>query len=106
MNNLKFINDKKGHVEGDRALSQTSKCIISSISYRDRAYRVGGYEFTLLINDKITEDLLISITEDIQNILKSLGYTAACGYEIINDVNNFEQAYMLTDKKCTPANQL
>lgn len=49
MDKFKLLNDTVGHKAGDLALQLLAKCIHGKIRERDRAYRVGGDEFVILI---------------------------------------------------------
>ncbi len=49
MDKFKMLNDTVGHKAGDLALQLLAKCIHGKIRERDRAYRVGGDEFVILI---------------------------------------------------------
>lgn len=46
---FKAINDKHGHAEGDRALTDFGRLVQSAIRRVDRPFRVGGDEFALLL---------------------------------------------------------
>jgi diguanylate cyclase (GGDEF) domain len=49
LDDLKKINDSKGHTEGDKALKELAKSIKSSIRQTDIAARYGGDEFVILL---------------------------------------------------------
>lgn len=49
LNDFKAINDTKGHQEGDRVLQQVADILVSSINPEDMACRIGGDEFTIII---------------------------------------------------------
>ncbi len=49
LDDFKKINDKYGHVEGDKALRMISNVLSKSIKQSDSIYRIGGDEFILLI---------------------------------------------------------
>lgn len=46
---FKAINDAAGHLVGDRVLSQLAELLRRGLRGGDRAYRIGGDEFTLLL---------------------------------------------------------
>ena len=46
---FKKINDTKGHLEGDKVLKQVADTIKNSIRATDRAYRLSGDEFVVLL---------------------------------------------------------
>lgn len=47
--NFKTINDRYGHVVGDRYLKETAECIQKNLRACDHAFRYGGDEFLLLL---------------------------------------------------------
>ncbi len=51
MDGLKGINDKMGHKAGDKAISQISNLLSSSIRKRDVGVRWGGDEFVLVVEE-------------------------------------------------------
>ncbi|MCD7833367.1 MAG: GGDEF domain-containing protein [Lachnospiraceae bacterium] len=52
MNNLKIVNDRFGHREGDSSLHQIGQVLKELVSSRGIAGRVGGDEFTCLIETR------------------------------------------------------
>jgi diguanylate cyclase (GGDEF)-like protein len=46
---FKAINDEGGHAEGDRALTEFGRLVRASVRRVDRAFRVGGDEFAILL---------------------------------------------------------
>ncbi len=53
MNNLKIINDKYGHIEGDFAIKTAYTRINDLFSAWGKTYRVGGDEFVSLLTDTV-----------------------------------------------------
>lgn len=49
MNNLKRVNDERGHLEGDRLIVATADMIKTVFDDRFEKFRIGGDEFALLI---------------------------------------------------------
>jgi diguanylate cyclase (GGDEF)-like protein len=45
---FKNVNDRFGHLEGDKVLKRIAKCLSNSIRSGDRVYRFGGEEFIVL----------------------------------------------------------
>lgn len=52
MDGLKTINDTYGHLEGDAALKAFANVLQQSVGERDLCCRVGGDEFTILVDGK------------------------------------------------------
>jgi diguanylate cyclase (GGDEF)-like protein len=48
---LKRVNDTLGHAEGDRLLASFADALTSRLRAVDRAYRIGGDEFAVLLTD-------------------------------------------------------
>lgn len=53
---LKGINDRKGHVAGDRTLRAMADALGSTARHEDGAYRIGGDEFALILVDALVAD--------------------------------------------------
>jgi diguanylate cyclase (GGDEF)-like protein len=49
VDNLKYLNDNKGHLAGDKAIRIVGQSIRESIRKRDIAFRYGGDEFFILL---------------------------------------------------------
>lgn len=50
VDHFKEINDSRGHPEGDRVLRQISQLIAQAAGESERAFRIGGEEFALLLS--------------------------------------------------------
>lgn len=50
IDNFKLINDKYGHIAGDKVLIFASKLLKKALRDGDRLYRFGGEEFVILLN--------------------------------------------------------
>lgn len=51
LDELKSINDQRGHLAGDRALVAVAEALSASARTSDRVYRIGGDEFAMLLPD-------------------------------------------------------
>ena len=49
LDDLKGINDRFGHLEGDRALREAARAIELSVRMTDRCFRWGGDEFVIIL---------------------------------------------------------
>ena len=75
---FKAINDKHGHVAGDEALKEVTKCISQTARESDHIFRLGGEEFAILLNGtdlKGAELLAERLRKAIQSI--SINYETA-----------------------------
>lgn len=55
VNRLKYVNDNFGHIAGDRLIIKVAEAIRSSARKDDAAFRYGGDEFVMIINDGTVE---------------------------------------------------
>ena len=63
LNNLKKVNDTKGHEAGDRFIKNAADILRSSVGTEGEAYRVGGDEFLALIFGKEPEKTYFEVIE-------------------------------------------
>lgn len=96
LNNLKILNDKYGHLEGDRALSAITGVIYRNIGLKANLYRVGGDEFMVLCF-RMQESEIKEMIHRIQNDLDDTKYQCAIGYAVCSESLNFEQVCQLAD---------
>jgi len=71
LNNMKQINDKFGHKEGDRALIDTANLLRRTFRESDIMARMGGDEFAVLLTEPSKRDIDHIIFEHIHRNLKS-----------------------------------
>ena len=98
MNNLKVINDKKGHLEGDKALVTLSDAMLSCDKDKARYYRVGGDEFIILCKDrdeKQVKDLLKKLNDN----MEKTDYSCSVGYEMYDSSKDIFEVYKIADDK-------
>ena len=79
MNGLKYINDKYGHFEGDKAIATIAECIQKSINRSMYAYRLGGDEFLIFVTGG-DEELLTQTVDKFKTYLKITKYHCSIGY--------------------------
>lgn len=83
INDLKVINDTKGHKAGDMALQDFTSCILKLLPENAELFRIGGDEFVSFIptiRDDQLEDLAKTIT-DFFRARKAI-YTVAVGWDL------------------------
>ena len=71
LDNFKTINDTHGHKAGDLLLIEASKRISGCIRKQDIASRLGGDEFTIILNDIETPETTERIADSILKALSS-----------------------------------
>jgi len=70
VDNFKEINDKKGHLEGDKLLKKIASIVRSIIRKSDVVARFGGDEFTVLLLD-INKSVVDCVTKRIKHQISS-----------------------------------
>ncbi len=99
MNGLKFINDHYGHLEGDKAIHEIAFEISACCSKRMYAYRLGGDEFLVLVNDTKEEDVLKYI-ELVKRKISEMNYSCSIGYAYRSDKNiSLETLFKESEKR-------
>ena len=75
IDNLKYLNDNHGHLEGDRLIISAAKVLDSSFRESDLVFRIGGDEFIGIIDDcsnELAKSLVKRIKEEINIYNKSI----------------------------------
>lgn len=106
MDNLKIINDRYGHIEGDFAIKKLAHLIKKKLKKTDIIARYGGDEFLLMLDNidfKDIEDVMDSINEEFfkYNKSSSKGYNLefSYGYGFYNKkYNSLEEFIHIIDK--------
>lgn len=76
INDFKQINDARGHVAGDRLLTEFAKLLQSHISGDDSLVaRLGGDEFAMLISPALSDDDFHTLSDQLINESQQLVYT-------------------------------
>lgn len=73
INNLKMCNDRYGHSEGDKMIVDTAECIKSAFGSIGDCFRIGGDEFSVLIQNKEEKELLEAI-EQLNELISEKNY--------------------------------
>jgi len=60
LDDLKVVNDGEGHPAGDRLLVGMANAIRDALRYGDRAFRIGGDEFAVLLSHTDADNALIA----------------------------------------------
>jgi len=86
IDNFKHLNDKNGHIFGDRVLLRIAEIISNNIRIEDVAARIGGDEFIIFIRDIASEDVAVNQIERIynafENIMEEQKITVSMGVSI------------------------
>ena len=109
INNLKTINDTKGHEAGDLLIRTVANCICSIVDNSDSVFRIGGDEFIMISENAGEKEVLAKIESwnkainEIQplysfEISASLGYAYGKENELKDLINKADQM-MYEEKK-------
>lgn len=105
---FKYINDTYGHQAGDFILINLAKEIKKTLRKSDIFARIGGEEFTILLNDTSLDGAGVIAEKIRSNIEKklfiyngnSINITISIGLSVLNNENNsIEKLYKESDKK-------
>jgi diguanylate cyclase (GGDEF)-like protein len=73
LNDFKQVNDTYGHEAGDELLSITAKRLQNSIREKDRAFRIGGDEFVVVIHGTHDKQFYEGVIERMrQNVARDI----------------------------------
>lgn len=103
LNNLKEINDKYGHAQGDIAIEKVSAILHGYSSDRCRTYRVGGDEFLMIIDNPMDDEAETIMTNakmklSMQNEESPIRITSAVGLAY-GTGKNIAEVVKTADKK-------
>lgn len=85
VNHLKLCNDKYGHSEGDKMITDAADCICLAFDTIGTCYRIGGDEFCILIPESTKAEILRAL-ENVKNFIeeknrnRELPLSVAFGY--------------------------
>lgn len=103
VNNLKIVNDTKGHLVGDALLCHCANAIKLSLRAEDKLYRIGGDEFVAILrnNEPFDENALAQrLLEVVKNEnQKQLSYTVSIAYGYAAYSQEYEQTLYDTQAK-------
>ena len=103
LNNLKAVNDTKGHEEGDKYIKQASKMICHHFKHSP-VYRTGGDEFVAFLygeDYKNKENLLRDFTDSMKENQKKGGIVISCGSADFSEktTKSFDEIFEAADMK-------
>lgn len=90
LNNLKLVNDTRGHAKGDELIKEAARCISVIFGEHSVCYRIGGDEFAVILSveeEAVLEKLVESFYRYVEerNRGKELRLSIACGYCVYED---------------------
>ena len=87
INGLKHVNDTKGHAAGDQLIKDASNLLCEHFDH-GAVFRVGGDEFTIILQDKGFETMnedLDAINRVIEDNITKEGVVVSIGYSVLQD---------------------
>jgi len=115
MNNLKYINDTFGHVEGDFALKSVAEAFTNACSPDMMAFRMGGDEYVIVSRTILSEGEIAEIEASVNQYLKKVNDTADKPYSIsvslgwvfdtADKLESIEHAVSVADEKMFAAKE-
>ncbi len=106
IDNFKQINDKYGHLAGDKVLVAVSNVILETIRETDIAFRIGGEEFLVLLSDTTPDGshkLAERLRHQVENChvsfeSKLIQFTISLGVSSYNQSENKQSLISRADK--------
>lgn len=103
LNDFKAINDTKGHQVGDDVLKKVSQILQTSVSPEDMACRIGGDEFTLIIEsdqDKVIDETKDRINQSIlalESTYEDMKISLSIGCRMVADPLTWSYEALISD---------
>lgn len=101
IDNLKEINDREGHAVGDRIIKIVADSIKESIRSKDIAFRYGGDEFIILLNDLKNNSINKLVGRIKKRLCKNAKDNEICvsiGTTIFKDLSELQMAFQKADQ--------
>ncbi|MCR5349418.1 MAG: GGDEF domain-containing protein, partial [Acholeplasmatales bacterium] len=100
INNLKYINDKFGHAQGDELIKNASICIKDCFldETGKNCFRIGGDEFVAILYD-VKESEIEELLNKFNKLQKEKDVSIALGYAYSSDIKSigYERLIMQAD---------
>ncbi len=97
LNNLKVLNDTKGHSAGDVALCTLTECVSGALLKGCRLYRTGGDEFMVLCFKQDANAVKVMVA-DIKERMSKTPYSCAIGMVAAEAGASFDELCKKADK--------
>lgn len=98
LDNLKYINDTLGHIEGDHLLKKTAQCLKSVVREQDIVAKIGGDEFVIMAVEA-DEKAVIDIAHRLQEALTIQQVSASLGFDVRHPTHGIIHAWNHADRK-------
>ena len=105
MNNLKYMNDTFGHLQGDAMIKSLCECLQKASKNKGSIYRIGGDEFIFICKNE-TEEWVKAMLHDFDELVENqketeISFSAAYGYSFFvpHGKNDFYEAQNKADSQ-------
>jgi len=98
LDELKIVNDRRGHDSGDALLKQAVSALRQQLKPNDFIARIGGDEFAILFMD-YTDPQYSSTALDLEQALRQDGIRASIGIARVQETGGLRLALALADKR-------
>ena len=106
IDHFKFVNDKYGHVIGDKVLKNLADTFISCLRIRDVACRYGGEEFVIILPEtSLNEALFIaerlreqSAAAFVESLGQKINRTVSIGVTVLDDEDTPDDLFERADR--------
>ncbi|KAJ51709.1 diguanylate cyclase (GGDEF)-like protein [Clostridium tetanomorphum] len=103
LDEMKKINDKYGHLQGDKYITSTAKIIVDAIGEKGYIGRIGGDEFVIILEyediEKV-EETVIEIKQSVHEIFPGKNTGISLGYSLFpDDGKTLEDLIKIADER-------
>lgn len=101
VNNLKIVNDTKGHLAGDKLICDAAECIsdIFDPAHSGRCFRIGGDEFAVCITNETQETFERLIDEFLkEQTRRGIGIAYGHAYGAAGEGSSFDDLFEQADR--------
>lgn len=101
LDGMKKINDKYGHIQGDKYIASTAKIMVDAIGKKGYVGRIGGDEFVIILEYQDIEQIeqaIFSIKQSVKQIFSEKNTGISLGYSLFpSDGDNLEDLIKVAD---------
>lgn len=103
LDGMKKINDKYGHIQGDKYIASTAKIMVDAIGEKGYVGRIGGDEFVIIVgyqDIQQIEQAIFTIKRSVRQIFPEKNTGISLGYSLFpSDGDNLEDLIKVADKR-------
>lgn len=103
LDEMKKINDRYGHIQGDKYIASTAKIILDAVGQRGYVGRIGGDEFVIILkyeDIQQIEQTMFKIKQSVKQIFPEKNTGISLGYSLFPyEGDTLENLIKVADKK-------